>query len=182
MTEALEVYTYEDYLQWEGKWELIEGRPVAMAPAPVIRHQALSSMLIGELTRETLDCEGCLVVVEEDWKIDDLTVVKPDVALICDEPNPSHISKTPLIVAEILSPSTARRDERYKFELYESEKVPYYLLVYPDDLKAKIYKLVEGKYSKEGDFFEEHYRFDDLLCEVTVDFDRVFRKFRRRES
>ncbi|MEO1923214.1 MAG: Uma2 family endonuclease, partial [Nautiliaceae bacterium] len=29
-----ELYTVKDYEQWEGDWELIEGRPYAMAPAP----------------------------------------------------------------------------------------------------------------------------------------------------
>ena len=31
-------YTYEDYLLWEGRWELIEGMPYAMSPTPVIDH------------------------------------------------------------------------------------------------------------------------------------------------
>jgi hypothetical protein len=26
-------YTYEDYLHWEGRWELIDGIPYAMTPA-----------------------------------------------------------------------------------------------------------------------------------------------------
>jgi len=28
-------YTYEDYCQWEGQWELIEGIPYAMSPLPI---------------------------------------------------------------------------------------------------------------------------------------------------
>jgi hypothetical protein len=39
--EDLPHYTYDDYLQWEGRWELIRGIPFAMVPAPVIRHQDL---------------------------------------------------------------------------------------------------------------------------------------------
>jgi hypothetical protein len=27
-------YTYRDYLHWEGKWEVIDGIPNAMSPAP----------------------------------------------------------------------------------------------------------------------------------------------------
>jgi hypothetical protein len=81
---AIEYYTYDDYLQWEGKWELIEGRPVATAPTPVIRHQAPANMIAYELTHSTLECEHCLVLAEEDWKIDHVTVLKPDVVLVCD--------------------------------------------------------------------------------------------------
>ncbi len=32
-------YTYDDYCQWEGRWELIEGMPYAMSPLPVPDHQ-----------------------------------------------------------------------------------------------------------------------------------------------
>ena len=36
---VLEKYTYEDYKQWEGDWELIDGIPQAMAPSPALKHQ-----------------------------------------------------------------------------------------------------------------------------------------------
>ena len=177
--EAIEYYTYDDYIHWEGKWELIDGMPMAMTPAPIITHQAISSLIISELVISTKDCSNCLVLNEEDWKIEDTLVLKPDIVLICDEPNDTHISKTPEIVVEIVSPSSAKRDEKYKFDIYESEKVPYYILVYPSDLKAKIYKLVEGKFSKEDDFFTQTYTFDNLECQASIDFDNVFKKFRK---
>jgi Uma2 family endonuclease len=64
--------------------------------------------------------------------------LKPDVVLICDEPNDQYITSTPEIVVEIISQSSAKRDEVSKLEIYEREKVPYYIIVYPDDCKAKI--------------------------------------------
>ncbi len=39
---AVEYYTYEDYCHWEGKWEMIWGVPLAMAPAPMIKHQSIA--------------------------------------------------------------------------------------------------------------------------------------------
>jgi hypothetical protein len=38
-------YTYDDYVHWEGKWELIDGIPYAMSPAPVPKHQVVSNNL-----------------------------------------------------------------------------------------------------------------------------------------
>ncbi len=35
-------YTYENYCEWEGRWELIDGIPYAMSPLPVPAHQLLS--------------------------------------------------------------------------------------------------------------------------------------------
>jgi len=178
--EAIDYYTYSDYVHWEGKWELIYGIAYAMAPAPMINHQAIASAFIFELMKNITNCQNCLVLSEEDWKIDDSTVLKPDVVLICDEPHDAYITKAPEIVVEVVSPSSARRDERYKFEIYEKEKVRYYILAYPDDLKAKVYKLENGKYTKEGDFSKEIYEFENTSCEVSVDFENVFRKFRKK--
>lgn len=55
----------------------------------------------------------------------------------------------------------------------------YYILVYPDDLKAKVYSLKEGKYIKVSDFTHEVLNFDDLACDVSLDFANVFKKFRK---
>ena len=52
------------------------------------------------------------------------TVVKPDVVLICDEPNDKYITKTPEIIIEVISPATTKRDEVFKFDLYEKEQAP----------------------------------------------------------
>ena len=41
-------YTYEDYCNWEGRWELIDGIPFAMSPAPTPRHQWLIANIIAE--------------------------------------------------------------------------------------------------------------------------------------
>ncbi|HEO65459.1 MAG TPA: Uma2 family endonuclease, partial [Spirochaetes bacterium] len=35
-------YTYEDYVNWEGRWELIDGLPYAMSPLPSINHQQVN--------------------------------------------------------------------------------------------------------------------------------------------
>ena len=42
-------YTYEDYKLWEGKWELYEGYPVAMSPAPMIKHQTIAYAIAARL-------------------------------------------------------------------------------------------------------------------------------------
>jgi len=179
MGAAVEYYSYNDYLQWEGDWELIYGHPLMMAPSPLITHQALANMVAFELTSSVFECQECLIVSEQDWKISDETVVKPDVVMICNETNNAYISKTPKIVVEVISKSTARRDEVTKFELYEKERVPYYVIVYPNDLKAKVYKLENNNYVKVDDFTQEVMHFDNLECEASVDFQKVFKRFRK---
>jgi len=180
MLEArvIEYYTYEDYAQWEGDWELIEGVPLAMTPSPVITHQRMSTVLSWELMNQ-LEYSNCFVVTEQDWKIDEETVVKPDVVLTCNESEEKYLSKTPKIVVEVVSSSSARRDEVTKFELYARERVPYYLLAYPGDRKVRLYRLEEGRFRKEGDFTDEQYRFEWDDCSMEVDFRRIFSRLRR---
>ena len=177
---AVEYYTYEDYCQWKGDWELIYGAPLAMAPSPMKSHQMIASAILVELANTIDECEQCVAISEQDWKICDDTIVKPDVVLICNEPiEGSYITKPPKIIVEVISKSTAKRDEKTKFELYQKEKVPYYIIVYPNDLRAKIYKLDGKEYEKVDDFTHELMDFDDLECGVKINFEKVFRRFRR---
>jgi Uma2 family endonuclease len=176
----VESYSYDDYKLWEGDWELIDGQPISMAPAPMIKHQTLAGKVITQLGNQLEECDKCEVLGEEDWVISSDTVLRPDVVVICDEPSDEHITKTPEIVVEIISASTAKKDETYKFEIYEKEATPYYILIYPDTNKAKLYKLKDGKFFKEGDFFKEIYKFEGLTCELELDFDRLFKKYREK--
>jgi len=36
-------YTYEDYLNWEGSWEIIDGIAYAMSPMPSTAHQKIAN-------------------------------------------------------------------------------------------------------------------------------------------
>ncbi|SFV58842.1 hypothetical protein MNB_SV-6-1095 [hydrothermal vent metagenome] len=46
------------------------------------------------------------------------------------------------------------------------------------DLRAKIYKLKGSKYDKEGDFLQESYRFEETTCDIVLDFEQIFKRFR----
>jgi Uma2 family endonuclease len=135
--------------------------------------------MITQLTNSIDECDRCMVLGEEDYKLSDDTVLRPDVVLICDEPHDAYITKAPEIVVEVISKSTAKNDENYKFYKYESEKVNYYILVYPNELIAKVYKLKDGKYDKQGDFSKESYKFEETLCNAEINFDKVFKRFRK---
>lgn len=176
---AIEYYNYDDYVNWEGDWELIDGVPLAMSPAPMIKHQSLE-FRVAKLLDDKIDaCLACEVLSEVDYKINDDTVLRPDVVLTCNESNDRYLTKAPEIVVEIISKSTAKRDEKYKFEIYEKELVKYYILVYPEELIAKVYKNENAKFIKQGDFNDEKYCFENTMCKVELDFDLVFKKYRR---
>ncbi len=179
--EYIPQYTYSDYIQWDGEWELIEGIAISMAPAPMRIHQNIATELLFELKKshDENECPNCIVSFENDWKISDNTLLRPDIVLVCNDDNEKYLTKAPKIIIEIISPSTAKKDETVKFDIYENEKVDYYILVYPSDLKAKAYKLKDDKYTKIADFTKEKLIFDELEYTFEIDFEKVFRKFRK---
>src|SRR3989338_9624576 len=71
-------YTYNDYVKWEGRWELIEGMPYAMTPSPVFKHQVVSNNINIQLSKLLEGCRKCKALLPLDWKIDDDTVLQPD--------------------------------------------------------------------------------------------------------
>jgi Uma2 family endonuclease len=70
-----------------------------------------------------------------DWKICDNTIVQPDVLVVCEENIESidgeKLLIPPVLVFEILTPSTARKDRVLKYQLYEKAGVKYYFIVAP---------------------------------------------------
>ena len=176
---AVEYYSYEEYSLWKGDWELIKGIPLSMTPSHTISHQSIASEIAFELKNSFKDSKLCMVLGGADWKVSSDTVVKPDVVLTCNETNDTYMTKAPEIIVEVISKSTAKRDEQTKFKLYQEEGVKYYIIVYPKDLKAKVYKLENGRYLKVGDFLTESYTFNESSCKASVDFGAVFERFRK---
>jgi len=172
LAEVFETYTYKDYEKWEGDWELIGGIAYAMSPFAVVSHQKVSTFISNELNNNR-ECEKCYALVEAEWYIDSENVVRPDVIFTCSDED-EKLTKTPEIIVEVVSKSSAKRDEVVKFEIYEKERVVYYVLAYPELKKAKIYKLENGKYQKVGDFYNEKFEFD-IECKTAIDFSKVFK-------
>jgi Uma2 family endonuclease len=181
VTSLLPKYSYDEYALWEGEWELVEGVPVSMAPSPMRIHQNIASELLHALKNsfEDLDCDECEVTYEVDWKLSEDTVLRPDIVFVCKDNHDRYLTKAPKIIIEVISPSTAKNDETVKFSIYEDEKVDYYLLVYPDDLVAKVYKIKDDNYTKVGDFTKERLSFKDIGCDLEIDFEKVFKRFKK---
>jgi Uma2 family endonuclease len=176
--EDLPHYTITEYKGWEGDWELIYGVPYAMSPAPVNKHQLLNGKIFRQLDESLDECNECLAIIEADWILSDETVFRPDTAVICYEPE-DYLTKAPEIIFEVISSSTAKRDEIIKFQAYAEEGVSYYCLIYPDMLLAKLYKLHDGRYIKVGDFDKETYVFETKECKLKFDFSMIFKLFKK---
>ncbi|MFK5950790.1 MAG: Uma2 family endonuclease [Methylococcales bacterium] len=172
--EELPSYTYEDYVRWEGRWELIHGIPYAMSPAPSIQHQIISHKIDVALAKSLKGCEHCQALLPVDWKINNSTTVQPDNLVVCEKPEGQYLTKAPSIIFEILSKSTAKKDQNTKFRLYEEEGVKYYIIVDPKDQVAKVYQLQNGKFVKVLGATDENCNFDLGKCQVKFDFSTIW--------
>lgn len=173
-----EHYTLDDYAQWGGEWELVAGSPYAMSPSPSVSHQLVAGNILTQLNnsfnQQEKPCDSCHALMEIDWEISHDTVVKPDVLIVCHNTE-EKVIRTPFVIFEVSSPSTAKRDEMLKFELYQKEAVDYYILVYPDKKIAKVFFWVEGYYQKQGDFSGESFEFKRQDCTLLFNFAAIWR-------
>lgn len=147
--KLLPYYTYDDYCHWEGRWELIDGIPFAMSPAPGMRHQWLIANIISELRNaiKTAGCKHCMVYDFIDIKIAEDTIVQPDCSVVCKPTKNNFLDFPAALVVEILSPSTALKDRHTKFSIYEKFGIKYYVIVDEEKNEIEIYSLVDSKYS-----------------------------------
>jgi Uma2 family endonuclease len=140
-------YTYGDYCQWEGKWELIEGMPYAMNQPLEPYYQNINGNLYLNFHKElTKSCKKYKLYPGIDWKISEDTVVQPDFLIVEGKIEGNFLDFQPALVSEVLYPSTASKDRGEKMELYLSQKVKYHLIVDPQFKKVEVYELISNQY------------------------------------
>ena len=169
--KLLPYYTYDDYCHWEGRWELIDGIPFAMSPAPTPRHQWLVANIMFEFKSalKKSNCKNCKMYDFIDLKIDESTILQPDSSIVCKPITKEFLDFPPTLVVEILSPSTALKDRHTKFSIYEKFGIKYYLIVDPERESEEIYSLENSKYILQKTSSEIPFIFSlDEDCKIEV--------------
>jgi len=171
--DDLPCYTVADHAAWEGDWELIGGIPYAMTPSPTVRHQALSTRFAAALVTGPEDCEACVALAGCDWHVDETTVLRPDVSVVCHVDPDGFITDAPEILIEILSPSTASRDLGLKRQLYEQAGVAHYLVVDPKALDVQHHRLNGTAFDSPLTHRNGTLPFDGITCPFSIDLDEI---------
>ncbi len=127
------------FLVWgegrEGRWELRDGQPVMMAPeraAHALTKFAAQKALDAAIQRAGLPCrlfpDGMTV------RIAARTAYEPDALVACPSPQLDSLEvPNPIVVVEVLSPTTAADDHGVKLDGYFSlGSVEHYLILDPD--------------------------------------------------
>ena len=166
-------YTYNDYKNWKEDWELVNGYPVQMLPSASQKHSKIQVRLATQATNgidKNSDCD-CIVFVELDWKINEDTVIRPDIMIVGGEPKSEFLEMPPVLIIEILSPSNIKTDRVIKFELYQENGVQFYLMVDPLKEKVEVFELIDNKY-KQVD--KQKFQIDKN-CEIEFDYEKLWK-------
>lgn len=181
-------YTYGDYLLWQGddRWELIDGVPFDMSPAPGCWHQAVVGHLFRQISGffEGKKCYAYVAAFDIRLPVADkadesvVDVVQPDTSVIYvrSKPDDADCRGAPDWVIEVLSPRTAARDRSRKRDLYERSGVREYWVVDPVERTLTVFV----SDSVTGGFAPPHLGPDrdivapQLFPHLLIDWDRVF--------
>ena len=125
----------------EERWELIDGEPVLMAPQSE-RHQLIVANLVQNLRPFGRDrgyraIPGIAVLSDSM----DTFVPIPDVVVRCGLPLRDGYAGDPVLVAEVLSPSTMSRDRGRKTDFYRSiASLKLFLIAYQDEPRVEVWR------------------------------------------
>ena len=156
-------YTLKDYLALpdEQRVELIDGVFYDMS-APTTVHQAVGGYIYKLLLDHVLSkgglCFPFMSPVDVQLDEDDRTVVQPDVLIICDRSKfrNGRVFGAPDFLAEVLSPSTRKKDMYLKLWKYKNAGVREYWIIDPQEKQILVYDL-------ENDSLPQHYTFADTV-------------------
>lgn len=137
-TPAAKRLTADEFLTWAeaqptGRYELIDGEIIAMAPEKADHARAkfrTCSALQAAIKRAGVPCEAFVDGLSV--RIDDKTVFEPDALVNCGPriPGDVTIAPNPTVVVEVLSPSTLHIDKARKLiDYFSLPQVHHYLLV-----------------------------------------------------
>jgi len=176
-------WTYEDYkrLPDDGlRYEIIEG-VLYMVPAPGFTHQYTVGELFAALREHVRVHQlGIVLVAPFEVHLPGIAeVVQPDVLFIAagrvPDPGAPFFTGAPDLIAEVLSPSTARTDRLVKFSAYERAGVHEYWIVDPRARLVEVYILSEeGFYDLHGQFLSGETITSTVLSGLALPVDELF--------
>jgi Uma2 family endonuclease len=156
-------FTYTDLLSEretrDERMELIEGE-IVVTPSPASMHQIIIHRLAVLLDPQIVASgRGQVIEAPLDVYLDDRNVLQPDVLVLLhdrlDVLGPTNIEAAPSLAIEVLSPSTSRRDQGIKRDLYARFGVPEYWIVDPVSHAVTVCSAPrDGRYSQEATVFD----------------------------
>jgi Uma2 family endonuclease len=134
--------TVDAFLEWPtpdgtSRWELIDGLPVAMAPASdrhALIHAETTRLIGNHLAERRPDCR---TLIEPGVRPDNHNLRIPDIVVDCGEPA-DRLLRAPMLLIEILSPSNWRRTWDNVLRYTAMQGVAEVLVLHQDRVMAEL--------------------------------------------
>jgi Uma2 family endonuclease len=157
-TTTTKIFSFEEYLQHDrdpdSRYELVDGKLELMNP-PTFRHILISDFIQDALKAEINRLKLPWLAIREGgirtgWRksrIADVFVTEKE--QVIDSLDESGVLETsPLLVIEVVSPESIKRDYRYKRSEYAAIEIDEYWIVDPIEQQITILVLDEGLYEE----------------------------------
>lgn len=173
VAKPLKRMTFEKFLaepKQDGlTYEFIDGI-VMMSPRPAAKHQKISGKLYAKLLH-LLEGKHCEPIQEIDLVLEQQNFV-PDLMVVCDENMDDMIrcEKPPLIVVEIISPSSASRDHWVKRKAYKALGIQEYWIISPDEKCITVISFA----TDESTHYCEGQLKSFVMPEIVIDLNYIF--------
>lgn len=135
----------EDYLEGEKissvKHEYVNGEVYAMAGASDKHHRICANIFTKlDSHLEKSECET--FITDMKLKVSENTFYYPDVFVACDKsPVSSYFREEPILIIEVVSPSTRQTDRREKLNFYQQiPSVQEYVIIEQDKIYLEIHR------------------------------------------
>jgi Uma2 family endonuclease len=172
--------TLEEYLEFdynaEGRYEYFDGEVIEMSGGSP-EHSLLGNR-VGRLLGNQIEPKGCFVFNS------DVLIKVPamlpyrysDVSALCGKPIYENLGNqrlliNPVLIVEVLSPSTEKYDRDKKFKAYKSiESLREYLLISQEERFVTLYTKYNERFWFQSEYVEgETLKLESLDCELSVD-------------
>jgi Uma2 family endonuclease len=142
---AEEFFAFTETRGDDGKWELIEGEPV-LNPSASFLHQIIIGNLVSTLRQiQTNRGAGWIAIPGIGVEISKTNVPVPDVLVRPRDTLQSWKCDDMIVAFEVLSPSTADHDLRWKRKAYTSlASLQHYVVIAQDAVEVLVYDRSNG--------------------------------------
>ena len=182
--------TPEEYLAWERKsdtkHEYVGGEIIAMSGASRA-HSLIVTNISGELYIQLK--EGTYEVHTNDIRVrtsPEISYFYPDILVVCGEPrfedNVFDTLLNPIVLVEVLSPSTQAYDRGEKFEHYQQlTSLREYILVSQDEIRVEHHRQQHTEWQPtEFRSLKDVLSLTSIDCELSLD--DIYRRVEFREN
>ncbi len=171
--EPIQWVDVEDYLLGEQdgriRHEFVAGRVYAMTGGSVYHNRI--TLAFASVLREKLGNRSCDVFITDMKVRTQQAVYYPDVMVVCDPQDQDPYTKiSPLLIAEVISPTTRSIDEREKRSAYLGlTSLREYLLIEQDRAEVRaVRRLDEATWAEEAYGLDGELRLEPLGSDIAM--------------